>query len=66
MQCVYIPLHVHAQAQEAQRLLADQIETVVQNYSDAFVIVLCDFKGKGNLSHDMPKNLQQIKCPARE
>ena len=37
----------------------------IENYSDAFVIVHGDFN-KRNLSHDMPKYRQQIKCPTRE
>ncbi|XP_035286690.1 uncharacterized protein LOC118234332 [Anguilla anguilla] len=60
---VYIP--PQALVQEAQRMLADQILCVERTNSDSFVIVLGDFN-KGNLSHELPKYHQLIKCPTRE
>ncbi|XP_035282188.1 uncharacterized protein LOC118231922 [Anguilla anguilla] len=60
---VYIP--PQALVQEAQRTLADQILCVERTNPDSFVIVLGDFN-KGNLSHELPKYHQLIKCPTRE
>ncbi|KAK3571712.1 hypothetical protein QTP86_017851, partial [Hemibagrus guttatus] len=50
---------------EAQRTLADEIQSVERTNPDALVIVLEDFN-KGNLSHELPKYKQFIKCPTRE
>ncbi|KAK3573368.1 hypothetical protein QTP86_024117 [Hemibagrus guttatus] len=50
---------------EAQRALADEIQSVERTNPDALVIVLGDFN-KGNLSHELPKYKQFIKCPTRE
>lgn len=60
---VYIP--PQADVQEAQRTLADQILCVERTFPDSLVIVLGDFN-KGNLSHELPKYRQFIKCPTRE
>ena len=54
---VYIP--PLANVQDAQRMLADQILCVEQTN------VLGDFN-KGNLTHDLPKYKQFIKCPTRQ
>ena len=51
--------------QEAQRTLADQILSVERINLDSLVIVLGDFN-KGNLTHELPKYKQFIKCPTRE
>ncbi len=51
--------------QEAQRTLADQILNAERTNPDSLVIVLGDFN-KGNLSHELPKYRQLIKCPTRE
>ncbi|KAK3569190.1 hypothetical protein QTP86_026472, partial [Hemibagrus guttatus] len=53
---VYIP---------PQRVLADKIQSVEWTNPDALVIVLGDFN-KCNLSHELPKYKQFIKCPTRE
>ncbi|KAK3520977.1 hypothetical protein QTP86_031267 [Hemibagrus guttatus] len=45
--------------------LADEIQSVERTNPDALVIVLGNFN-KGNLSHELPKNKQFIKCPTRE
>ncbi|KAK3537244.1 hypothetical protein QTP70_004664 [Hemibagrus guttatus] len=45
--------------------LADEIQSVERTNPDALVIVLGDFN-KGNLSHELPKYKQFIKCPTRE
>ncbi|KAK3534944.1 hypothetical protein QTP70_002030 [Hemibagrus guttatus] len=60
---VYIP--PQGNVREAQRALADEIQSVEQTNPDALVIVLGDFN-KGNLSHELPKYKQFIKCPTRE
>ncbi|KAF7650927.1 hypothetical protein LDENG_00118800 [Lucifuga dentata] len=60
---VYIP--PQADTQEAQRMLANQILCVERTNPDSLVIVLGDFN-KGNLSHELPKYTQSIKCPTRE
>ena len=60
---VYIP--PQANVQEAQRMLADQILCVERTNPDSLVIVLGDFN-KGNLSRELPKYKQFIKCPTRE
>ncbi|CAG6022009.1 unnamed protein product, partial [Menidia menidia] len=60
---VYIP--PQANVQDAQRTLADQILRVERTYPDSLVIVLGDFN-KGNLTHELPKYRQLIKCPTRE
>ena len=57
---VYIP--PQANVQDAQRMLADQILCV--SNPDYLVVVLGDFN-KGNLTHDLPKYRQVIKCPTR-
>ncbi|KAK3561058.1 hypothetical protein QTP86_026377, partial [Hemibagrus guttatus] len=61
--CVYIPLQ--GNVREAQRALADEIQSVERTNPDALVIVLGDFN-KGNLSDELPKYKQFIKCPTRE
>src|SRR4029434_208626 len=58
---VYIP--PQANVQEAQRMLADQC--VERTNPDSLVIVLGDFN-KGNLTRELPKYKQFIKCPTRE
>ncbi|CAG5948416.1 unnamed protein product [Menidia menidia] len=60
---VYIPPQTNVQ--DAQRTLADQILRVEQTFPDSLVIVLGDFN-KGNLTHELPKYRQLIKCPTRE
>ena len=50
--------------QDAQRMLADQILCVERTNPDYLVIVLVDYN-KGNLTHDLPKYRQVIKCPNR-
>ncbi|KAK0146554.1 hypothetical protein N1851_014126 [Merluccius polli] len=45
-------------------MLADQILCVERTNPDYLVIVLGDFN-KGNLTHDLPKYRQVIKCPTR-
>ncbi|KAK3550119.1 hypothetical protein QTP86_021055, partial [Hemibagrus guttatus] len=60
---VYIP--PQGNVHEAQRVLADEIQSVERTNPDALVIVLGDFH-KGNLSHELPKYKQFIKCPTRE
>ncbi|XP_076581854.1 uncharacterized protein LOC143317730 [Chaetodon auriga] len=60
---VYIPLQ--ANVQDAQRMLADQILRVEWTNPDSLVIVLGDFN-KGNLTHELPKYRQFIKCLTRE
>ncbi|KAK3513973.1 hypothetical protein QTP70_000319 [Hemibagrus guttatus] len=50
---------------EAQRALADEIQSVERTNPDALVIVLVDFN-KGNFSHELPKYKQFIKCSTRE
>ncbi|XP_075911483.1 uncharacterized protein LOC142906815 [Petromyzon marinus] len=60
---VYLP--PCPQVKEAQRMLADQILSVERANPDSLVIVLGDFN-KGNLSHELPKYIQFIKCPTRE
>ncbi|KAK0131206.1 putative RNA-directed DNA polymerase from transposon BS [Merluccius polli] len=59
---VYIP--PQANVQDAQHMLADQILCVERTNPDYLVIVLGDFN-KGNLTHDLPKYRQVIKCPTR-
>ncbi|CAG5929491.1 unnamed protein product [Menidia menidia] len=54
-----------ANVQDAQRTLADQILRVERTYPDSLVIVLGDFN-KGNVTHELPKYRQLIKCPTRE
>ncbi|KAK3538765.1 hypothetical protein QTP86_015707 [Hemibagrus guttatus] len=61
--CVYIPSQ--GNVREAQRALADEIQSVERTNPDALVIVLVDFN-KGNFSHKLPKYKQFIKCPTRE
>ena len=46
-------------------MLADQILCVERTNPDSLVIVLGDFN-KGNLSRELPKYKQFIKCPTRE
>ncbi|KAK3531512.1 hypothetical protein QTP70_023859 [Hemibagrus guttatus] len=58
--CVYIS--PQGNVCEAQRALADEIQSVERTNPDALVIVLGDFN-KGNLSHKLPKYKQFIKCP---
>ena len=60
---VYIPPQNNVQ--EAKRQLADQILDVERTNPDSFVIVVGDFN-RGNLSHELPKYRQLIKCPTRE
>ena len=60
---VYIP--PQANVQVAQRMLADQILCVERTNPDSLVIVLGDFN-KGNLTRELPKYRQYIKCPTRE
>ena len=62
---VGVYIRPQANAQDAQRVLADQILSVVLTNLDSLVIVLGDFN-KGNLSHELPKYKQFIKCPTRE
>ncbi|KAK3527699.1 hypothetical protein QTP86_034173 [Hemibagrus guttatus] len=57
---VYIPPQGNV-----QRALADEIQSVERTNPDALVTVLGDFN-KGNLSHELPKYKQFIKCPTRE
>ena len=51
--------------QHAQRELADLVLNVERTNPDSLVIVLGDFN-KGNLTHELPKYRQFIKCPTRE
>ncbi|KAK3505634.1 hypothetical protein QTP70_021029 [Hemibagrus guttatus] len=60
---IYIP--PQGNVREVQRALADEIQSVERTNPDALVIVLGDFN-KGNLSHELPKYKQFIKCPTRE
>ncbi|KAK3533173.1 hypothetical protein QTP70_012426 [Hemibagrus guttatus] len=60
---VYLP--PQGNVREAQHALADEIQSVERTNPDALVIVLGDFN-KGNLSHELPKYKQFIKCPTRE
>ena len=60
---VYMP--PQASANEAQRVLASQILCVEHENPDSLVIVLGDFN-KGNLTQELPKYRQFIKCPTRE
>ncbi|XP_076735994.1 uncharacterized protein LOC143412342 [Maylandia zebra] len=60
---VYIPPDADAQA--AQCALAEQILHTEQTYPDSLIIALGDFN-KANLSHELPKYKQYIKCPTRE
>ena len=46
-------------------MLADQILCVERTNPDSLVIVLGDFN-KGNLTRELPKYKQFIKCPTRE
>ena len=48
-----------------QRVLANQILSVEHENPDSLVIVLGDFN-KGNLTQELPKYRQFIKCPTRE
>lgn len=59
----YIP--PSADVHEAQRTLAGQILHAERSFPDSLVIVLGDFN-KGNLSQELPKYRQFIKCPTRE
>ena len=54
---------LHASANEAQRVLANQILCVEHENLDSLVIVLGN---KGNLTQELPKYRQFIKCPTRE
>ena len=60
---VYVP--PEGNVQDVQRTLADQIRCVERTNPDSLVIVLGDFN-KGNLTHELPKYKQFIKCPTRE
>ena len=62
---VYIP--PQADVREAQRQLADQILGVESRRDNTYspVIVIGDFN-KGNLTHELPKYKQLVKCPTRE
>ncbi|KAK7919117.1 hypothetical protein WMY93_010401 [Mugilogobius chulae] len=60
---VYIP--PSADVHEAQRALAEQILCVERILPDSLVIILEDFN-KGNLSQELPKYRQFVKCPTRE
>ncbi|KAK7898229.1 hypothetical protein WMY93_019082 [Mugilogobius chulae] len=60
---VYIP--PSADVHEAQRALAEQILCVERTFPDSLVIILGDFN-KGNLSQELPKYRQFVKCPTRE
>uniref|UniRef100_A0A1A8CJ36 Reverse transcriptase domain-containing protein n=2 Tax=Nothobranchius kadleci TaxID=1051664 RepID=A0A1A8CJ36_NOTKA len=60
---VYIP--PCADVREAQRALAEQILSVEQTFPDSLVIILGDFN-KANLSQELPKYRQFVKCPTRE
>jgi len=51
--------------QEAQCTLADQILCMEPTNPDSLVIVLGDFN-KGDLTNELPKYGQFIKCPTRE
>ncbi len=51
--------------QEGQHILTDQALCGEGTNSDSVVIVLCDFN-KENVSHELPKYRQFIKCPTRE
>ena len=62
---VGVYMQPRANVQEAQRTLADQILSVERTNPDSLVIVLGDFN-KGNLTHELPKYRQFIKCPTRE
>lgn len=61
---VYIP--PQADVREAQRQLAEQVLGVERRRENTYspVIVLGDFN-KGNLSQELPKYKQLIKCPTR-
>lgn len=50
---------------EAQRVHADQVMCVEQTQFDSIIIVLGDFN-RGNVSQDLHKYKQLIKCPTRE
>ena len=62
---VYIP--PQADVREAQRQLADQILGVESRRENTYspIIVIGDFN-KGNLTHELPKYKQLVKCPTRE
>ncbi|TWW53214.1 Sodium-dependent phosphate transport protein 2B [Takifugu flavidus] len=53
-----------ADVREAQRTLADCIQQVERTHPDALVIVLDDFN-QSNLSYELPRYKQFIKCPTR-
>ena len=60
---VYIP--PQACVSEALLQLTDQITSMERKYPDALLIILGDFN-KANLSNELPKFRQQIKCPTRD
>ncbi|KAJ8416226.1 hypothetical protein AAFF_G00382480 [Aldrovandia affinis] len=59
------PLHQQANAHSAQQQLANQIMEVEQKYPDSPVIIVGDFNHT-NLSVELPKYKQLIKCLTRE
>lgn len=59
------PFHQSANVQEAQRALADQVLSVERTFPDSSFIILGDFN-KVNLSHELPKYRQFVKCTTRE
>lgn len=63
MGAVYIP--PAADSREAQRVLAEHVLKVERSFPDSLVIMLGDFN-KGNLSQELPKYRQFVKCPTRE
>lgn len=60
---VYIP--PASDVHKAQQTLTEQILEVERTFPESLIIVLGDFN-KGNLSQELPKYKQFIKCPTRE
>ena len=60
---VYIP--PQARMSETLQRLTDQITSMEQEHPDSLLIILGDFN-RANLSHELPKYRQNIKCPTRD
>nr|XP_046238913.1 uncharacterized protein LOC124055928 [Scatophagus argus] len=60
---VYIP--PQAYVTEALQHLADQVSVMEAKHPDSLLIILGDFN-RANLSQELPKYRQQIKCPTRD
>ena len=60
---VYIP--PPACVSEALQDLADQRTSTERKHPDSILIILEDFN-RANLSHELPKYRQHIKCPTRD